>query len=443
MSYSQRRRRPRHDGSPAAYARDRRQRRAEARVENGRAPTLAQVADHERLIATYQNLKATGGAAPGVDGVRYSDLGRHEVAANIRMLSFAVEHGLYRPALSRTLRIEKANGTGHRTLALRVILDRVVSSSINTALTPLWESIFLPSSYGFRPRRSHHQLLADMLAAMTTEERYVLAIDDVRNAFNNVPIPLAMDLHRQHLQDTELLDLIERVLRGGEHQERAVGIAQGDPYSPTVLNVVLHDVHDLPFARDHRDPLIYRYADNLVYLCTSVPDGQQALDQSRALLTHAGLALKGEDGPPIDLRDGGKVEILGFTLRLEGGQPRLGLGKRAWTGLGQDLLKAHESTNPPEAARAIVRGWLDDRAPAFEGSTDTAVRRTRDHAARLGFRELSSQEELRRLVTNALGRWQASLRAAYQRVVNVHDQGLVDHVGAPPPTVLRGVRSRE
>ena len=36
-----------------------------------------------------------------------------------------------------------------------------------------------------------------------------------------------------------------------------------------------------------------------------VPEGQKALDRVRQLLAHAGLALKGADGPPVDLREGG------------------------------------------------------------------------------------------------------------------------------------------
>ena len=66
------------------------------------------------------------------------------------------------------------------------MFDRIVSSALNRTLGALWEREFLPMSYGFRAQRGTWNLLADLMAAMVAEERFVLAIDDVRKAFDNV-----------------------------------------------------------------------------------------------------------------------------------------------------------------------------------------------------------------------------------------------------------------
>ena len=49
---------------------------------------------------------------------------------------------------------------------------------------------------------------------MTTQNRCVLAIDDVAKAFDNVPIDEVMSLHRLRITNDKLLRLIEVVLRG-------------------------------------------------------------------------------------------------------------------------------------------------------------------------------------------------------------------------------------
>ena len=156
-----------------------------------------------------------------------------------------------------------------------------------------------------------------------------LAIDDVKKAFDNVPIAPLMETFAEHINDPSLLQLVETILRGGEDRGRAVGIPQGDPLSPLALNVYLHRVHDLPLEGDRDFPPLYRYADNLCYLTGSVPEGHLALDRVRRLLAHAGLALKGADGDPVDLREGGSASLLGFRLSLHEDRLRLGLGEDA------------------------------------------------------------------------------------------------------------------
>src|SRR5205823_4356755 len=150
--------------------------------------------------------------------------------------------------------------------------------------------------------------------------------------------------HSRHITDSSLLSLIEVVLRGNDGS-RQRGIDQGSPYSPTALNVRLHHAHDLGFVPGHH-PSWFRYADNVVYLCQYVSEGNQALEHATSLLEKAGLSLKGKDGPPVDLRQGQKTQLLGFTLRHRDGRAEYGLGGEAWEGLEQDLVKAHEAVDP-------------------------------------------------------------------------------------------------
>src|SRR6185295_6749185 len=100
---------------------------------------------------------------------------------------------------------------------------------------------------------------------------------------------------------------------------------------------------DRPLQDDPDSPSWYRYADNLAYRCRDVTEGHRALERARQLLAPVGLSPKGADGPPVDLRTGGEVQLLGFTLSYAGDRLHLGLGQEAWDGLDQGLAAAREA----------------------------------------------------------------------------------------------------
>lgn len=436
MSYA---RRPRHarpgpaDADPGDSYRKRRRRRAiAAAASRPGGPTLRQVAHPEALIAAYDALAASGGRAPGPDGLTYADLGRGEACAVLRALSAAILRGEYSPSAGRKLPIPKPGG-GTRTLTIVNIFDRVVAAAVARALTPLFERAFLGCSFGFRPGRGTWDLLAELMATMAALRITTLAIDDVRRAFDHVPIAPLLEIFKEHLEDPSLLQLVETILRGGEDRGRVVGIPQGSPLSPLALNVYLHHVHDRPLQGDPDFPPPFRYADNVCYPCKDVPEGIDALDHVRLILAPTGLALKGLDGDPIDLIEGGEARLLGFSLSIKGAGFSLGLGEDA---LGADmdrrLIEAHDDPDPHRAARTALRGWVAACGPALgeptEGDTE-AILRT---AARHGFRELASKEELAGWCTAAHGRWEARLAAALMAHGMADEDSLC--VEAPPAT---------
>lgn len=392
-------------GQKRPSATDYYRRRADQRREQpGSVPTLEQIASTDNLIRVFRELKRNAGQAPGEDGVTYSDLSFSEVATCMRGLSQVVLRSQYRPAPSKLVPIPKASGRGYRTLSLRNILDRVIASALNEALTPVWERIFLPGSFGFRLRRGPWDMLIELERLMVEQNRFVLAIDDIKDAFDHVNLEELMNDHRRYLQDQKLLDLVEIVLRGGSNQTRKEGIEQGNPYSPTCLNVRLHYVHDLGFSQDCTNPSLLRFADNLVYLTKDVPEGFQVLQRSQVLLQSSGLTLKGEDGPPVNLQEG-KAQLLGFLLSWDG-QVVYGLDEGAWKGLEQNLERVHELPNPPVHAAQAIQGWLGAYGPAFEGTRREVPERVLRTADRHGFRELATPDKLWKDWQSSWERWQ-------------------------------------
>lgn len=152
------------------YYRERRARRRRQVARSSILPvSVAVIADRDHLYECYQELRREGGQAPGIDGVTYTHLSNSEAAEIMGGLSRALLDGTYRPHPTREVRIPKPGTDQTRPLRLGTICDRVVGKALTRVLGPVWERIFLPCSWGFRPRRSPWQ----MLAALATLSAYL------------------------------------------------------------------------------------------------------------------------------------------------------------------------------------------------------------------------------------------------------------------------------
>jgi RNA-directed DNA polymerase len=417
-----RRRRP--AKTPEDHFLERRARRRRQLAAEAAFPvTLGMIADRDNLYHCYRELRRDGGQAPGVDGLRYPDLSPGEAGELLADLSRRVTTFSYRPQPARTVEIPKPGTTRMRTLSIPVLLDRVLAKALSEALSLFWEDVFLPCSWGFRPGRNAWGMLLAVERAVRTTGHTVLAIEDLKSAFENTPINPVMAAHERLLTHIEsnaspvtgrkqvtrrdekkkLLWLVGTVLRGDE-PSRTRGIPQGNNYSPTALNGVLHDYLDVPVMGTPKHPLHYhRYADNLCRLCRSVAEGEQALAAIRQLLTPLGMSLKNEDGV-FDLNDGDEAQLLGFTLSLGKKKLVYGLGKKARDQLRRGLERAYEADHPEQTARRTLEGWINSCGPAFEtGEADVTT--ILSDAAEYGFRELANPKEVRRLVQESGDNW--------------------------------------
>ena len=194
---------------------------------------LADVLDPDHLNRVWRKMAAENGQAPGLDGVRLGDLSTGERFHLFRDQRAAVLDGTYRPQPLREFETPKADG-GTRKLRPAVVADRVLSKAAADALTPLAERMFLNSSYGFRPKRDRFGLLAALEVYGETHDRWVITADDVKKAFDCVPMDKAVSALRrlEHLgADPRLIALAITLIMG--HEPKEVGIPQGDALPPS------------------------------------------------------------------------------------------------------------------------------------------------------------------------------------------------------------------
>ena len=200
-----------------------------------------------------------GSNTPGVDGVtkRHIDNrnnGRDRLVQGLReeLLTDA-----YRPQPVKRVYIPKANGKW-RPLGIATLRDRVVQATLKMVLEPIYESVFHPFSWGFRPRRStHHALSALRRGPSDPRLGFKWAIEgDIAACFDEIDHRLLRRFLKKRIQDERVLDLITRLLRCGIWEDGEVsypqtGTAQGSVVSPLLANAFLHEFDDW-YVRTYR-----------------------------------------------------------------------------------------------------------------------------------------------------------------------------------------------
>jgi retron-type reverse transcriptase len=108
----------------------------------------------------WKQVKSNKGAA-GVDGMEVGDFPDFAKEHWEKILQ-KLEAGSYSPSPVRGVQISKGGGK-FRHLGIPTVLDRVIQQAISQALTPLYEPHFSDHSHGFRPERSAHDAIEEML----------------------------------------------------------------------------------------------------------------------------------------------------------------------------------------------------------------------------------------------------------------------------------------
>jgi RNA-directed DNA polymerase len=223
-------------------------------------PSMEAIVERKNLLKALAQVRANKGAA-GIDGMSFEALGpylkEHWLTIRPQLLD-----GSYKPQPVRRVEIPKATG-GTRPLGIPTVLDRFIQQAVMQVLQADWDRTFSEHSFGFRPRRSAHQAVAQAQGYIASGYNVVVDLD-IEKFFDRVNHDILMGLVAKRVSDKRVLKLIRSFLSAGVLAEGLVspteeGTPQGGPLSPLLSNVML-DVLDKELEkRGHR---FVRYADD-------------------------------------------------------------------------------------------------------------------------------------------------------------------------------------
>ena len=150
------------------------------------------------LHEAWERVKRRKGAG-GVDGVTLEAVEQYGVEKLVLELQDKLRAGTYRapPVLRRY--IPKADGK-QRPLGIPTVKDRVVQMAAKLVLEPIFEADFLPSSFGFRPRKSTLQALETIRETVNAGSRFVLDAD-IRDYFGTIDQTVLMERVSRRVSD--------------------------------------------------------------------------------------------------------------------------------------------------------------------------------------------------------------------------------------------------
>ena len=241
------------------------------------------VCERSNCKQALARVKGNKGSA-GIDGMTVEQLPGylkpHWATIREQLLS-----GTYQPQPVKRVEIPKPDG-GMRKLGIPTVLDRFIQQAVMQVLQVIWDGTFSNHSYGFRPRRSAHQAIAQAQQYIAAGYGWVVDLD-LEKFFDRVNHDKLMAKLARRISDQRMLKLIRAFLRAGVMEDGLVspvdeGTPQGGPLSPLLSNIVLDELDRELERRGHR---FVRYADDSNIYVRSRRSGERVMRSITKFIT--------------------------------------------------------------------------------------------------------------------------------------------------------------
>jgi RNA-directed DNA polymerase len=272
---------------------------------------MEEVCERENLKEALRQVRSNKGSA-GFDGMTVDKLGDY-LKQHWPVIREQLLKGIYEPKPVRRVEIQKPDGGGVRKLGIPTVLDRFVQQAVMQVLQRRWNPTFSQHSYGFRPRRSAHQAVAQAQQYIAQGNGWVVDID-LEKFFDRVDHDKLMGQVAKRVEDKRLLKLIRAFLNAGVMENGLVspsveGTPQGGPLSPLLSNLVLDELDRELERRGHR---FVRYADDCNIYVRSERAGQRVMESISRFITQK-LKLKVNEAKSAVARPQER-KFLGFSF---------------------------------------------------------------------------------------------------------------------------------
>ncbi len=363
--------------------------RADQRVEQSPAQDegkssaglWVQIWANQNVARALERVERNGGA-PGIDGMTVEEL-RPYLREHWLEIRAALDQQTYKPQPVRRTEIPKPDG-GVRLLGIPSVVDRFLQQAIAQMLTPLFEPIFSPHSYGFRPGRSAHDAVKQ--AQEYVQAGYEWAVDiDLEKFFDQVNHDMLMARVARVVKDKRVLKLIRAYLNSGVMVEGVVietdeGTPQGGPLSPLLSNIMLDDLDKELERRGHK---FVRYADDCNIYVKTQRAGERVMESVKAFVEKK---LKLKVNPKKSKVDrASRVKFLGFSFYKRNGEVLIRIANRTKERIAEKLRRLTKRTRSGKLEDIIqeinqyTMGWIGyyrlANTPSVFGDLDSWIHR--------------------------------------------------------------------
>ncbi len=285
--------------------------------------------NEKNLTECFRKLRRNG--AVGVDEVDFNSYGMN-LQVNITDLVDRLKRKTYRTKLVKRVYIPKSDGK-KRPLGIVVLEDKLVQLAVSKILGAIWEPLFLPSSFGFRPKLGAKDAVENLKIGLQFG-RFTWVLDaDIKGFFDNIDHDWLVKMLELKINDGALIRLIVKWLKAGILEpdgtvvHPATGAPQGGIISPILANIYLHYVLDLWFEKEIKprckgDVKYVRYADDTVLAFQLKADANGTLLMLKERLAKFGLKLAEDKTKLVQFNrfkgeKNKRFDFLGFEFRWD------------------------------------------------------------------------------------------------------------------------------
>lgn len=287
----------------------------------------------EQIWSAYKKVKANKGGE-GVDAISMEAFDANR-SKHLYKLWNRMASGSYFPPPVKEVEIPKKDGK-IRKLGIPTIADRVGQMVVKMFVEPRLEKIFMPNSYGYRPKKNAHQAVESVRKNC---RKYDWVIDlDIKGFFDNIDQDKLMVTVTRHVPEKWVCMYIERWLKtpvllktGTLIEKEGRGTPQGGVISPLLANLFLHYVFDIWLSRLSSAVEFVRYADDAIVHCKSEAQAKWILQKIHERMEECGLELHKDKTKLVyckDYRRKGKHSKVSFDFLSFTFQPRTSKSKK-------------------------------------------------------------------------------------------------------------------
>ena len=316
----------------------------------------------ENLQKAIRKIKKNKGA-PGVDKMTVQEVEEWFNQYKEELIS-KILNKQYKPMPVKRVYIPKPNGK-QRPLGIPTVVDRVIQQAMLQVLNEIYEPVFSEHSYGFRPNRSAHMAMEEVLSYLNEGYEWIVDLD-IEKFFDTVNHDKLISILRERVNDSRTLHLIRAYLQAGVLDKglvrsSTIGTPQGGPISVILSNIYL-DKFDKEL--ESRNLRFARYADDCIIFVKSEMSANRVMKSVTSWLERK-LFLKVSATKTKVVRPT-KGQFLGFTFYKDSGAwkctPTKDRKKRLYSNIQKYMERKHAVSRPLSVTfkklNQMIRGWI-------------------------------------------------------------------------------------